>query len=165
MKSWISPKAKKGLSSKISGGSKYQVFICCTPCSLPISFALHTYVVTNNKGTIHRFEVWGYKSRFNELSGYVNKDFYPPMTGNTIFWDSDSNDKSLRFKSRIIDYVEGDENSIAQAMIKFIENNYMSYPHRFSYSYFPGPNSNTFTKWFLSHFPEWKIKLPWNAFG
>lgn len=28
-----------------------------------------------------------------------------------------------------------------------------------------GPNSNTYTQWVLNKFPEWDIKLPWNAFG
>lgn len=37
--------------------NKYQLFICCCPASLPLSFAVHPYIIFNEKGKVSRYEV------------------------------------------------------------------------------------------------------------
>jgi len=144
---------------------KFQFFVFSSPCSLPLSFALHSWIVTNDHGEVHRYEVWSYKSRFNNESGHISIDFYPATTGLTLLPGPDSNISSTIFGSTIIGYVEGGEGSLAHRMADFVESRHKEYPNKFKYHYFPGPNSNTFVQWILNNFPECKIKLPWNAFG
>ena len=101
----------------------------------------------------------------DEKSGHISVDFYPPTLGNSIFPGSNHDINRLRLTPKLVGYIEGDELSLSKSMIDFVENNYLSYPHKFSYHYVPGPNSNTFTRWIINKFPESGLKLPWNAFG
>lgn len=151
--------------NKLVKPDKYQVFLFSSPCSLPISFSKHTWLVTNNQGSIHRYEIWSYKERETEEEGHLTVDFYPPTTGLTIFPGQSPKINRPRFDSQLIDYIEGENGSLAHRLCIDIENNYSKYPYIFTYHYFPGPNSNTFTAWFLKHFSDIKFRLPWNAFG
>lgn len=41
----------------------------------------------------------------------------------------------------------------------------MSYPYPDEYRAFPGPNSNTFTQWLITHVPELEVELSLRAIG
>jgi hypothetical protein len=70
----------------------------------------------------------------------------------------------LRWKSTLVDVVEGDQDSLADQMSAFIQNSPTAYP--FSHTYrLLGPNSNSYTQWVLKKFPESGMKLPWNTIG
>ncbi len=52
----------------------------------------------------------------------------------------------------------------AKKIIQEIKKTEIDYPYLHTYKLL-GPNSNTYTQYILNKFPEWKIRLPWNAFG
>lgn len=142
-----------------------QVFLLSSPCSLPASMFMHTWLVTNNFGVIHRWDVWSYKKRVTAENGHMTMDFYPPTVGLSLMPGSNDSLNISRFQSRLIGSVEGDIGSIAQTMVEFVEKRHLEYPFKYKYHYFPGPNSNTFVQWVLNHFPESGLKLPWSAMG
>ena len=144
---------------------KYQFLVFSSPCSFPLSFAAHTWIVTNECGEMHRYEVWSYKERMSKDSGCVSRDFYSPFVGLSLLPGLDSSLTKLRYKPRLVGRIGGDEGSLAHQMIDFVKENYNKYLYKTDYHYFPGPNSNTFTQWILNKFPGCPIILPWNSFG
>lgn len=52
----------------------------------------------------------------------------------------------------------------ADPVIEFIEERSPTYPCRGCYLYVPGPNSNTYAQWVLSH-TGWNVTLPTTAIG
>lgn len=145
--------------------NKYQVFLLSSPCSLPISFVKHIWIVTNNHGKIKRWDAWSYKSRYTKEKGFLTINYYSAWLGLTIIPSLSKNMNLRRYKSKLVKLIEGGKGSLPNRIIRFIENNYLKYPYKNEYHYFPGPNSNTFMQWILNHFPESKLKLPWNALG
>ena len=145
---------------KLVKNDKHQVFIFTCPCSIPVSFAPHFWFVLNKKGELSRWEVkhlnWEHKTRW----GHLYRDIMPPTKGLELF----PSVQIWYWGSKIIGSIEGDENSIAKQMVDFIENSKNTYAYNYIYS-FIGPNSNTYIQWILNHFPEFGVKLPWNAFG
>ncbi len=142
----------------------FQVFLCYSLCSVPLSFAIHPWFVVNKKGTVSRWEVNYIAGKGQENYGYLAKNAYnlDPFVGINIFPYSDS--LNLRWSPGILGMTEGDENSIAKKMIDFIESSHANYAYGDGYR-FRGPNSNTYAQWVLGHFPEFKAELPWNAIG
>lgn len=86
--------------------------------------------------------------------GHIHIDALPPHSGIGIF----SNSKKLFWNSKMLGFLEGDENSSAQKAVYFIENSKTNYPHLNEYV-LTGPNSNTYLQWVLNAFPELNIKL------
>ena len=144
---------------------KYQVFLFSSPCSFPISMFSHNWLVTNNKGIIHRWEVWSYKKRCTSTLGHMTLDFYEPCIGVTILPGSSNRLDRRRFEPSLTGSISGDDGSLAQDMVNFIEKKHTEYPFKFKYHFIPGPNSNTFIQWVLNKFPASGLKLPRNAFG
>lgn len=140
--------------------NKYQVFLCACPANIPINFASHPWFVVNKKGTISRWEVSFEKNNRDLSWGHLNKNLFPPFQGIEMFPFC----KKYFWKSKILGYVEGDENSLAKTMSDFIDESDNKYQFSEKYSLI-GQNSNTYAQWVLNHFPEAKMKLPWNAFG
>ncbi len=131
----------------------YQVFLFCCPANIPFNFAMHFWFVYNEKGKISRWETLFRKRCKNHL--FVN--FFPPFSGVGVwpFFDK------WTWKAKLIYKTEG---KLAKQMIDFIKTSQRKYPY--CYQYFSlGPNSNTYIQWVLNHFPAFKAKLPWNAFG
>jgi hypothetical protein len=139
---------------------KYQVFLCISRGSLPLSFATHPWFVINKKGILSRWEVGHLKGRGEKSWNYLSLNFFPPFSGTTIlpFYSKG------HFKAKLLGLIEGDENSLAKQMLDFIENSPKTYPYCNTY-HFIGPNSNTYIKWVLNKFPQFKAELPWNSFG
>lgn len=140
--------------------NKYQVFIFSSPVPIPLNFAVHTWFVINLKGEIHRWEFGYFRGSPNENEIGMLKDFFNPTVGmNFYFWKAEP-----RFKSKLVDFIDGGDNSKAKELALFIEKNSSSYPLKDIYQ-FRGPNSNTYMQWVLDKFQNSGLKLPLNAFG
>ena len=131
---------------------KYEVYIFRGKLAFPLNIAVHTWIVINNKGKIDRWDLLSPHRRPEKKYGYIHKNVLKP----TSWFYKELEDNKL------IGKVEG---LIAKETINFIEKNILNYPYKNRYSYFPGPNSNTFTQWILNNNPKVKIKLPFRAIG
>ena len=138
---------------------KYQVFLFSSRCPFPLTFASHLWFVVNKKGVLSRWEVVHYKKPKGEkVWGHLVLNFLPPFSGlGVLFFET-----KFRYKGKLLGQIESDGRALL--MIDLIENSKDIYPHTDSY-YFIGPNSNTYIKWVLSNFPDFIVKIPWNAFG
>lgn len=146
---------------KLIDKNKYQVFLFASPPHLPFFFARHPWFVINKKGEIARWEILFKKNCCEKsINGHLHVDGYPLTRGMGLL----PVQKKLYWKSNLLKYIEGDENSSAKKMIDFIENSKNTYPYCQKYSLL-GPNSNTYIEWVLGNFPEFNIKLPWNYIG
>ncbi|MBP6884610.1 MAG: DUF3750 domain-containing protein [Candidatus Pacebacteria bacterium] len=146
---------------KLLNPAKYQVFVFSCPASIPINFARHLWFVVNQRGLVSRFEVLHKIIEGKEHWGYLHKDALPLFSGTLKFpifssetWDD----------VKIIDAIEGDENSTAREISDTIVHSFETYAFKDKYSLLSS-NSNSYVGWILSQFPEWNIKPPWNAFG
>lgn len=140
--------------------NKYQVFLFKSKCALPVTFASHTWFVINKKGVLGRWEVVYARSWSDTDPNHLVVNFQAPFLGVTIIPLFPHG----HFKAKLLCSLSGDDGSIAKEIIDFIENSSHSYPYCNFYK-LTGPNSNTYTQWILDKFPEFKVKLPWNAFG
>lgn len=139
---------------------KYHIYFFCCRAHIPLHFALHTWIVIITPEESVRFEVLYKKDSSQEHFGYIHKNYYPPeqgirkISGSLGYW-----------KSRLIGNIQGDEGSLAEQIVIFMKDHSSHYPFKELYRSYQGPNSNTYTAWILSKFPEAGIQLPWNAFG
>lgn len=136
---------------------KYQVFVFCCPTYFPFNFARHPWFVVNKNGEVSRWEIKHTRNKKDKNYLFINNQ--PLFQGINItffvkrFW-----------KAKMLGYIEGDENSVANKTVEFIENSKKNYPYCDKYS-FLGPNSNTYVQNVLNKFPEFKIKLGWRFIG
>ena len=145
---------------KFVNKNKYQVFIFSSPVPIPLNFAVHTWFVINLRGQIHRWEFGYFRGSPKENKIGMLKDFFRPTVGmNFYFWKAEP-----RFCSRLVDFIEGGDSSVARELALFIEEKSYSYPLKDTYM-FKGPNSNTYMQWVLDKFPDSNLKLPFNALG
>jgi len=109
-------------------------------------------------------EVIYLKNKGEKSWGHLLKNAYnmKPFMGMNILPSSDF--INWRWKTKFLGMIQGDENSIAKQAVDFIENSPNIYLYCDTY-HFVGPNSNTYAQWVLDHFPDFKIHLPFNAFG
>jgi len=146
--------------SELINRNKYQVFLFSSPVPYPLNFAVHTWFVVNLKGKISRWEFGRFKESPHKNGIGVLKNFFEPTKGmNKYFWKSHP-----RFSSKLIDFIEGADDSVAKDLSEFIEKFSNSYPLKEKYI-LTGPNSNTFVQWVLDKYSEANIKLPFNAIG
>lgn len=149
---------------------RYQIFLFASRAVLPFSFASHPWLVVNKKGRISRFGIAAKKDISTkhifgtiddqENWGHIHKNKFPPFHG---IWISPFSKKHF-WKPKLMSFIEGGDNSLAERMATFIESSGTTYPFKERYSIF-GPNSNTYVQWILNHFPESGMRLPWNSFG
>ena len=151
---------KTPLSESLIEKDTYQVLVCSSPANVIVGFAAHTWFLVNRKGSLAHFEVLHFKKDRSNSNGYMHKDYFDYFMGIEI-WQGYT---KYHWKGSVIGVVSGNENSAASDMINLIESSFTQYPFVEKYSLI-GPNSNTYTKWILDHFPEINISLPWNAFG
>ncbi len=133
----------------------YQVFVLCCPANLPFVFAVHPWIVCNEKGCVSRWEVL-FRSNKDKTWGHLHLNHFSSFSGIEIlpFFER------WVWGSKLLKVVEGDA---AKMMIDFVKLSRDNYPHK-NYS-LTKKNSNTYVQWVLNNFPEIKLKLPWNAFG
>lgn len=122
---------------------RYQIFLCKSLCSLPLTFATHTWFVINKKGALSRWDVIHMnKSSAEKTWGHLVFNLQAPFLG---VWVLPYFTKTLgNFKTELISSFSSDENGPAKRMIDFIENSPNTYKYCKVYSY-TGPNSNTYT--------------------
>ena len=140
----------------------YQVFLFTSNMPIPVNFAKHSWFVVNLRGKISRFDSGLFLIKAKKSWGNVHMNLFKDPTSGLI---KNINNDDDRHPSKIIGFIEGGKDSLAQKMGNFIFNNSKNYPYKNKYKYYPGPNSNTFIQWILNKFPESKFKLPLNAFG
>ncbi len=145
---------------KLVKENKYQVFVCACRAHVPFNFAFHAWFVVNNKGKISRWEIRHNRNMNNPDWGYLYLNNQFPFQGIRSFLFS----KKYARKVKLVGYIEGDENSLAQKVIEFIEKSQKLYPYCHEYL-LTGPNSNTYAEWIFNKFPEFNIKLPWSFVG
>lgn len=147
---------------KLVKKDRYQVFLFISRIPFPWFFAVHSWFIISNKGKVSRWESGMFRGKAQKSWGNVHFNMYNgnPLTGMNI----NPFKSGPRYKSKLIDFIEGKENSVAYKMIKFLEKDARNYPYKKEYK-LRGPNSNTFTQWVLNNFKESKFKLPGNAFG
>lgn len=118
------------------------------PIPLLAPLAIHTWFVTKQaeEDTFHRWEVWQFSGGDH---GHVHKDFLSPTEGLGAGGPF------------IIGQVIGGE---AESIVAFVERESPQYPYRHTYVLFPGPNSNTYTRWVLQS-SGWDLDLPTCALG
>jgi hypothetical protein len=139
---------------------RYQIFLFVCPSTLPFSFAAHPWFVCNNKGKISRWEVFFRKHKHLIQHGHLTINFFTPFRGIEVI----PYVKRYHWNVKLLGLIEGGEDSAAHKMVEFIENSKNTYPYCHKYS-ITGPNCNTYIQWVLYHFPEFRVPLPWNAFG
>jgi hypothetical protein len=134
--------------------NEYQVFICTCPAYFPFSFFKHPWFVLNKKGEISRWEV---RDNLNKITKkYIFKNYQKPFEGIPMsFFVKKCWGSKIFYKI---------DSSIAEEIIKYIENSEFNYPYADKYVFY-GPNSNTYIQWVLKQFPELDIKLPWRFIG
>ena len=152
---------------KLVNKEKYQVFLFSSNMPFPISFAVHTWFVINRKGKIFRFDFGHMGGSPDKKWGLVIRNTYPPTTGviSIMGMKVKATEHSKRNPSKLLEVIEGEEDSMADKMSKFILEKSKDYPHKDKYQKYAGANSNSFIQWIIDHFPESKFKLPFNAFG
>ena len=133
---------------KLIKKDEYQVFVLCCPAYFPFNFFRHPWFVLNDKGKISRLEVRHSINKKDQSHLFV--DNQPPFEGinKTILVNN-------KWKAKLLGSVEGD---IAKNVIEYIKNTQINYPYKNKYCW-NGPNSNTYVRWILDQFPEFKIKL------
>src|SRR3989344_245873 len=151
--------------SNLIDKNKYRVFFFACKMSIPFSFTIHTWVVVVDHGKVNRYDIWGYKHRCETSWGYLHLNLYKPWIGVRKLPSYKSTPGARRFKGQIIYNLEGEEGSLAERVVIFLNTRAQTYPYINKYHYFPGPNSNTFTQWIIDKFPELEFRLPWTAIG
>ncbi len=144
---------------KLLKKDSFQVFLVTCPAQIPAVFAIHPWFIVNKKGSVSRWEVI-YRRNKETAWGYISENELPPYSGiqaipftQLFFW-----------KSKLLNVIEGDENSTAARVAECLTSSPEQYPLRKKY-HLLGPNSNTYVQWIIDTFPESGMKLPWNAIG
>lgn len=145
---------------KLLKPNKYQVLVFSCPGNIPFNFASHNWFVLNKKGKVSRWELLFRTHGCKTSWGHLHKNALPLFKGIDVF----PYFNKLNWKPKLVGLVEGNENSQAAKLIKYIEKSKNTYPYVYNYSLI-NRNSNTYAKWILSKFPNIKIKLPSNSFG
>jgi len=146
--------------TELIDNNKYQVFLFSSPVPIPLNYWAHTWFVINLKGKINRWEFGKFQGSPHNNGIGVLKNFFENTEGmNIYFWKT-----KPRFNSKLIDLIEGDDDSVANKLALFIEEYSNSYPLKAEY-FMTGPNSNSFVQWILNKFPEVNMRLPYNAIG
>ena len=135
----------------------YQIFIFSCALPFPFNFARHPWFVINKKGEILRYEVM--HSIDKNTHSHLNINNFLPTEGIPIYFLKNK----IKY-TKLMTFIEGDENSILPKIVQFIENSEETYLYCNKYSFF-SPNSNTYAQNILNEFPEFNIKLSWRFFG
>lgn len=140
----------------------YSFSIYSSPITFPFCFAVHTWVVLESpESGINRYKIHMF---FNKKCGnYFYTNAQTPTEGMSLFMIPRKFYSKTRFKSKCIFNLTGDQ---AKEVVENIESKITSYVYLNKYHLYPGPNSNTFTRWILDlNETTKKVNLPWNAFG
>ncbi len=140
----------------------YSFSVYSSPITFPFCFAVHTWVVLESPelGT-KRYEIHKFLNK--KTGNYFYTNAQPPNEGMSLFMIPRKFYSKKRFKSKCIFKLTGEQ---AKEVVENIESSITSYAYLNKYHLYPGPNSNTFTRWILDLNEATKnVKLPWNSFG
>lgn len=150
--------------------TKYQVFLCTSPCNVLIGYLAHTWFVVNEMGKVSRWEIYHHPNRppgiySATIDTYKTWDFLhcnyrPPFEGISKFTFFEK----FHWEGSLVNMIEGDAQSLAAQMAAFITETPKTYSFCKTYG-LTGPNCNTYTQWILDQFPTCTMKLPWNSIG
>lgn len=155
----------------MSSKDLYSVQLYSSRLGLPLFFVVHTYIVTEYRGTKNRYDLFSpaYPPKASSYCGNIFKNLLSPELGFSLFYKKDTwwlPLKKLRWQVRRCGEITGTTNSQAYLLYSFIENDGLKmYPYKDFYRLVSGPNSNTFIQWVINQVPETKLTLPWNAWG
>lgn len=140
----------------------YSFSVYSSPITFPLCFAVHTWVVLESpEFGVKRYEIHKFINK--KTGNYFYTNAQAPSEGMALLMIPRKFYSKKKFKSKLIFSLNGEE---AKVVIENIEKEISKYPYLNRYHLYPGPNSNTFTRWILSLSENTKnIKLPWNAFG
>ncbi|ELR98442.1 DUF3750 domain-containing protein [Gloeocapsa sp. PCC 73106] len=99
------------------------------------NIAVHYWLVTWHNQSVDRWEVWQRAHRCQHSWGHLHRNlmYYAQGVGNGASW------------------VEAEWQGMeADLLIATIINSPDSYPYKYLYRYWPGPNSNTYVQWILN---------------
>lgn len=134
----------------------YEVFLCYCPAHFPFIFARHTWLVIKENGNFSKYEVL-FEKNTDAQKGYIHVSTKKVFEGIQVL----PGRSQFVWKWNILGSIQWKE---AIKITEIIKKSIKDYPHRNTYK-ITGPNSNSYIQWILNKCPEWKIKLPWNAFG
>ena len=140
----------------------YSFSVYSSPITFPFCFAVHTWIVLESpEFGIKRYEIHKFINKKTGNYFYIN--IQAPTEGMPIFMIPRKFYSKKKFKSKILFSLNGEE---IRRVVENIEREIPNYPYLNKYHLYPGPNSNTFTRWVLNLNEVTKnIKLPLNAFG
>ena len=95
---------------------KYQVYLLSSPISIPLPFALHTYFVSISKGKIQRWDVFHRYELKKPCWGYLHLNAHNLEKGISVIPYFEI---GPRWNSKIISYIEGNENSLASSLTRY----------------------------------------------
>jgi hypothetical protein len=146
---------------KFECNEKYGFYIFSSPIYYPFSFLRHCHIVIIEDKKVSRIEVWNFKNKKDVDLGYIHIDLIPALRGVRKF----NFKRYPKFNCSLVGFISGGYGSLAEDMVKFVNDRINEYPSKFNYNYFFKPNCNTFVSWVLSNFKTCEIKLPKNAIG
>jgi hypothetical protein len=140
----------------------YSFSVYSSPITFPFCFAVHTWVVLESpEFGVKRYEIHKFINR--KTGNYFYTNVQAPSEGMPFIIIPRKFVSKARFKSKCIFNLKGDQ---AKEIVENIESRITNYSYLNKYHLYPGPNSNTFTRWILNLNEATKdVKLPWNAFG
>ncbi|MFN2645483.1 MAG: DUF3750 domain-containing protein [Burkholderiales bacterium] len=129
--------------------SSFRVELRYAPLPFIGAIAVHYwFVVYDESGACHRWEVWQTQNAGGRSFGHVHCDLKSPKDG------------VGGGPSRVAATWQGDEASRIAAVLQEPER----YPHCGRYRYWPGPNSNSFVAWVLAQ-AGIQYPLHWKGIG
>ncbi len=140
----------------------YSFSVYSSPITFPFCFAVHTWIVLESpEFGVKRYEIHKFINKKTGNYLYINAQ--TPSEGMPWFVIPRKYLSKKKFSSKKLFSLNGEE---VKGVIETIEENITKYPYLNKYHLYPGPNSNTFTRWVLDlNEITKKVKLPWNAFG
>jgi len=99
------------------------------------AIAIHYWYVILQENQATRWEIWQKPDLSVDSWGHLHKNLMPVNSGvgNGSSW---------------LETVWTGE--LAHQLAEILENSPETYPHKYLYRYFPGPNSNTYAQWILN---------------
>lgn len=99
------------------------------------AIAIHYWYVILQENQVTRWEIWQKPDLSPDSWGHLHKNLMPVNSGvgNGASW---------------LETVWTGE--LAHQLAEILENSPETYPHKYLYRYFPGPNSNTYAQWILN---------------
>lgn len=141
----------------------YSVELWQTKMPWPLSLAVHTWFVIEKFGVRDRYEVWATFGKFTGST--VRKNAVLPQQGfRRSFFDDPIKPRKLTV-AHCCGSITGREGSDVEKLYTSICQSPENYPWLTRYRLWPGPNSNTYTAYFLKKYPQLTLKLPYTAVG